>query len=169
MAFQTIKLSDELLAKLGATPADFADKLTALLASSDADKAALSQAQASATATATASAELLTRLAAVEANVAALQKAPGLDREEIIKAAEAKASATASAILAKGGGAPLPTASTAANDAAANGATDEVAQFRALLKAKQDAGKSKAAALAEAVKEKPALYAAYRAAGFGQL
>ena len=120
MAFQTLKLSDELLAKIGATPADFADKLAALLATSEADKAALSAAAKNETATVTASAELLTRLSNVEANVAALKSAPAFDRAALLAEAEAKASAAASAILAKSGGAPLPTSTVAANDPAAN-------------------------------------------------
>lgn len=121
MAFQTLKLSDELLAKLGATPADFADKLTALLATSEADKAALSAAAKNQTETVTANAELLARLSTIEANVAALQKAPAFDRAALLAEAEAKASATASAILAKSGGAPLTAPTVAANDPAANG------------------------------------------------
>lgn len=164
MDFQTIKLSDELLAKLGATPADFANKLTALLASSEADKAALSAAKnENETATATANAELLTRLSTIEANVAALQKAPAFDKAALLAEAEAKASATASAILAKSGGAPINPNPPAPE------ADGKPAQFAALVKSKTDGGKTKAIALTEAVKEAPDLYAAWREAGFGSL
>lgn len=119
----TLKLPESVLAELGATPADFQAKLTAFLADAKADKARLSQAQETATVTASANADIITRLAAVEANVAALQKAPAFDRAALLSEAKADASNLFTAMLAKTGGAPIAAASVAANDDANNGST----------------------------------------------
>ncbi len=169
--FHTLKLSGALLAELGATPADFADKLAAFLADAKATKVSLASAESAASATASAGADLAARLAAVEKSVAGFK---AVDATAILAQAKETATATASSvaasILAKSGGAPLPTATVEGNAPAANqGEPSKADQFRALLKTKMDAGQPRGTALAAIVKEQPELYAAWRAAGFGSL
>lgn len=131
--FQTLKLSDALMAELGATTADFSDKLTALLASSRESKVNVIAAQAAATETASAGVELADRLAALESRFVAMESSK-LDSDNILaaakEAAKMEASATASAILAKSGGVPI-SASLPAAEAASKLALSR-AEFSAL-------------------------------------
>lgn len=112
--FHTLKLSGSLLAELGATPADFSDKLAAFLADAKATKVSLASAESAASASASAGVDLAARLAAVEKSVAAFVAVDSASiLAEATKAAKLEASSVASAILAKTGGDALPASSPA--------------------------------------------------------
>lgn len=113
--FQTVKLPATLFAELGATSADFADKLTAFLADAKATKLSLAAAESAATVSASASADFTTRLEAVEKAVVDFMVVDSASiLAEATKAAKLEASAVASAILAKTGGEPLAASAPAA-------------------------------------------------------
>lgn len=120
--FLPVKLSESLLTRLGANAVDAGDKIAALLAEVESGKVKLQEADTKLAAVKTDNGAFEARLVDVENKVAALAK---LDEAAILakceEKAEAKASATASAILAKSGGAPLPAASVPANDKLGNG------------------------------------------------
>lgn len=118
--FQTVKLPAALFAELGATSADFADKLAAFLSDAKATKLSLANAEAAATVTASAGVDLEARLASVEKAVADFKLVDSAAIfAEATKAAKLEASAVASAILAKTGGDALPASAPASLPAAA--------------------------------------------------
>ena len=120
--FLPVKLSESLLARLGANAVDAGDKIAALLAEVESGKVKLQEADTKLAAVKADNGAFEARLADVENKLAALAK---FDEAAILakceEKAEAKASATASAILAKSGGAPLPAVSAPANDKLGNG------------------------------------------------
>ena len=158
--FLSVKIPESLAARVGASGADFAVKLAAHL---DAASAKLMSAEDAATVSANANTGFAARLEAVEAKLAA--KPADVNRDELLtearKVAKEEASASLSAILAKGGGAPL--------NAGEKQAEAKQPDFKALVASKIAAGKSKADAISDTMTESPALYAAWKAAGAGSL
>lgn len=112
--FQTVKLPGALFAELGATSADFADKLAAFFADAKATKASLESAESAVAASASTSADFTARLAVVEKSVADFKAADSAAiLADCVKAAKLEASSVASAILAKTGGDALPASAPA--------------------------------------------------------
>lgn len=113
--FQTVKLPGALFAELGATSADFADKLAAFFADAKSTKASLESAESAVAASASTSADFTARLAAVEKSVADFKDSDSAAiLADCVKAAKLEASSVASAILAKTGGDALPASAPAA-------------------------------------------------------
>lgn len=164
MPIQTVKLSDEILAKLGATPLEVEAKLAALLAENADASAKLTASQNAANAqTVTASTKFEERLSGVEESILKLTPLLNFDADKVVASAKAEASRLVAAALAKTGGAPI---AAAAPPVAANPPAKD---FKALVNEKIAAGKSKSAAFNEAFNEAPALYVAWKESGAGSL
>lgn len=107
MSFLTAKIPQALADRIGASAADFSEKLTALLDGQDAKLAAALAAPKPAEP----DAGLVARLEAVESKLAELSAAPAVDRAALLKecrdAAATETAAKLSAVLAKTGGSPL--------------------------------------------------------------
>lgn len=155
----TVKLPETLLASLGATPADFAEKFNAVMAAKDKEvadaRAAATSANATTVTMSTAQSALDARLATLEAKLAAI---PKIELGEVAKMANAEASRVTMEILAKSGGSPLA--------AATNSATENKPDFASAVRAKMDSAKlSKAAAILATIKDEPALHAEWLKSG----
>lgn len=116
MSFLTAKIPQALADRLGANAADFSDKLTALL---DMHAAELATAKASAKPVEP-DAALVSRLEAVETQLAAFKAAPAVDRDALVKeckdAAAAETAQKLSAVLAKNGGKEIAAPTVPANE-----------------------------------------------------
>ena len=106
--FLTCKISQDFLASIGATPADFESKIAALISEKDTE---LSAAKTSAALVTAENSAIENRLAAIEQSVANLKANPNFDLADVLAKSEAAAKTesarVAMEILAKSGGKPL--------------------------------------------------------------
>lgn len=155
MSFLTAKIPQALADRIGASAADFSEKLSALLDGQDAKLAAAMAAPKPAEI----DASLVSRLSAVETKLAELSAAPVVDKaallQECREAAAAETAAKMAAVLAKTAGAPLASGEPPKTNSA--GRTFETAMSEQLA-----AGKSKAEAIRSVIQSEPALYAAWK-------